>query len=160
MCYIWQQPHSMTSFACVRQREEDDSFWRTFPQRHGAQMSHWTDVQWWESSRRLLEWREKNGSGHWLLTTECAASVLYEVNSSIAGRGVGTKCGRNLNRLVSLLLLKSPLRRLDKIEREKIRLSERAQQGRRDIWLLNAGAQWHVQYTHKNTPLRAYSLTM
>lgn len=59
--------------------------------------------------------------------------MLYEVNSSIAGRGVGTKCGRNLNRLVSLLLLKSPLRRLDKIEREKIRLSERAQQGRRDV---------------------------
>lgn len=46
---------------------------------------------------------------------------------------MGTKCGRNLNRLVSLLLLKSLLRRLDKIEREKIRLSERAQQGRRDV---------------------------
>lgn len=40
-----------------------------------------------ESSRRLVKWREKNGSGHWLLTTECAASVLYEVNSSILERG-------------------------------------------------------------------------
>lgn len=59
--------------------------------------------------------------------------MLYEVNSSIAGRGVGTECDRNLNRLVSLLLLKSPLRHLDKIETEKIRLSERAQQGGRDI---------------------------
>lgn len=75
---------------------------------------------------------------------------------------MGTKCGRNLNRLVSLLLLKSPLRRLDKIEREKIRLSERAQQGRRDAGaqMCILATQWHVQYTHKNTPLRAYSLTM
>lgn len=47
------------------------------PQAAGSSGAH-------GQSSRCLKWREKNGSGYWLWATECAALVLYEVNSSIS----------------------------------------------------------------------------
>lgn len=38
-CAIFDNSHiQCLQFACVRQREKDANFWRTFPQRHGAHL--------------------------------------------------------------------------------------------------------------------------
>lgn len=77
--YVFVDSH--VQFARVKHHEKDTSLEDISPKTLGS------SAQQRESSRRLLKWRERNGCGHWLLTTECAASVLYEVNSSISEQG-------------------------------------------------------------------------
>lgn len=58
--------------------EKDTPVWRTIsPKTRGPSPERRESSAWGE-------WREKNGSAHWLWTTECAAWLLYEVNLSIS----------------------------------------------------------------------------